>query len=813
MSELIQDVRYGFRALGCTPGFTAIAVAVLALGIGANATVFSLANAFFLRPLPVSDPDTFVRVYSNRFSNTRYPTYAELRARNSILAELAGFQLRSFGLRVDADNEHTFGEIVTGNYFPTIGASAASGRLLVESDDVAGAPPVVVLSHAFWMRRFGGAPDAVGRTIALNGQPFTIVGIAPQGFTGILTPLAGSLWVPLASDALLRPGPDLAARMARDSFHLAGRLKPGVDRARAQVDLDTIGRQIRAAEGQPDRGTPAVTVYGATMLHPEMSLAVTVFTGILLAVVALVLMIVCVNVANLVLARAAGRDREIAVRQSLGAGRGRLIRQLLTENLILSLGGAAAGLGLAYWCIRFVMAMPLPVPVPVTLDLSLDMRVVAYTAGIAILATLGFGLAPALTASRVDLVRALKGAGADTPRHGRLRSAFLIGQVAMSVLLLVVAGLAIRSVRSAQAIDTGFDSTGVIAGSVDLETRGYSPERAAQFLRSLIERLESTPGVVAANAVDIVPLTLSNQTTRKLRDGDPRPAAGEAPVTPMIYTNAVGPGHFKTLKIPLVRGRDFTYLDTEAAPNVAIVNETMAERFWPGKDAVGQRLIPLDAGAAPAETLVVIGVVRDSKYVTIGEDPRSFMYQPLVQAYTPRVTLLVRGTGTPADAIGTVKREMQALDGGLALFAVSSLDEAISISLVPARIAGALLGTLGLFALVLAALGVYGVLSFLVRSRTREIGVRVAIGATPRAVVAMVVRQAMVWTVTGMAIGLALAAVAARLLGSVLYGISPTDPVTFGAVILLLGGVAGLAAVIPALRASRLDPLVALRTL
>ena len=812
MSAILQDCRYGVRALGRTPGFTLIAVAVLALGIGANATVFTLANTFFLRPLAVSDPDAFVRVYSNRVSNTRYRTYAELRDRNSTLTELAGFQLRSFGLRIDSENEHTFGEIVTGNYFPTLGISAGRGRLLVQSDDVAGAPPVVVLSHAFWMRRFGGAPEAVGRTIALNGQAFTIVGIAPPGFTGVLAPLAGSLWVPIAADAVLRPGPDLAARMARESFHLTGRLKPGVDRARAQVDLDTIGRQLRASRGEPDRG-PAVTVYGATNLHPEGSQAVTVFTGILLAVVALVLLIVCVNVANLVLARAAGRDREIAVRQSLGAGRGRLIRQLLTENLILSLGGAAVGLALAYWCTRLVMALPVPAPVPLALDLSLDMRVVAFTAGIAILATLAFGLAPALTASRVDLVRALKGVGADTPRHGRLRSAFLIGQVAMSVLLLVVAGLAIRSVRSAQAIDTGFDSARVIAGSVDLETRGYSEERGRQFVRSLVERLESAPGIVAANALDIVPLTLSNRTTYKLRDGDARPAEGQMPATPIIYVNAVGPGHFKTLTIPLLRGRDFTHADTDGAQNVAIVNETMARQFWPGKDAIGQRLIPLDPGAAPADTLVVIGVVRDSKYVTIGEAPRTFMFRPLAQEYTPRVTLLVRGTGAPVDAIAAVKREIGALDGGLALFSVSTLDEAIAISLLPARLAGALLGTLGLFALVLAALGVYGVLSVLVRSRTREIGVRVAIGATPRAVVTMVVRQAMIWTVTGMAIGVALAAVVARLLGSMLYGISPMDPVTFGAVIVVLGLVAGLAAVVPALRASRLDPLVALRTL
>jgi predicted permease len=810
MATFLQDLRYGFRSLARTPGFAAIAIAVLALGIGVNAAVFSVANAFFLRPLPVSDPGSFVRVYSNRFSNTRQPLYAELRDRNTTLADLAAFQLRSFGLRIDAENEHTFGEVVTGNYFRTIGIVAGRGRLLVPSDDAPGAPPVVVLSHVFWMRRFAGTDDVIGRTIALNGQPFTIVGVAPREFTGVMAPLAGALWVPLASDAVLRPG----ARFEDHSFHLVGRLKPGVDRQRAQVDLDTIGRQIRAAQGEPDREAPAVSVYPATMLHPEASRAVTLFTGVLLAVVALVLLIVCVNVANLVLARAAGRDRELAVRQSLGAGRGRLVRQLLTENLILSLAGAAIGLGLAYWTVRAAMVMPLPAPVPLALDLSLDMRVVLFTAVVAIFATLAFGLAPALTTSRVDLVGALKGIGADTPRHGRLRSTFLIGQVALSVLLLVVAGLAIRSVRNARGLDIGFTSAGVVSGAVDLETRGYSPESAAQFVRTIVERLESAPGISAAHAVDIVPLTLSNQTTNKLRDGEPRPQEGQAPPTPQIYFNAVSPGHFKTLQIPLISGRDFSYADTANAPKVAIVNETMARQFWPGKDPIGQRLLPIEADAAPGAAIVVVGLVRDSKYVTIGEEPRTFMYVPLAQQHTPHVTLLVRSAGMPAaEVIATVKGELRAIDGGLALFSVSSLDEAISISVLPARIAGGLLGALGLLALVLAALGVYGVLSFVVRSRTREIGVRVALGARPASVVSLVVRQAMIWTVTGLLIGLGLAVLVSLLLGGLLYGISPTDPLTFTAVILLLGGVAGIAALVPAVRASRLDPLTALRTL
>jgi predicted permease len=321
LPALLHDLRYGFRTLRRTPGFTAVAVIVLALGIGVNATVFSVANAVFFRPLPVADPDTVVRVYSNRFSNVQLRTYLELRDRNSTLSGLAGFTLRSFGLTVDAEPEHAFGEIVTGNYFPVLGVSAARGRLLGPSDDLAGAPPAVVLSDAFWVRRFGASPDVVGKTVSLNSVPFTIVGIADQRFTGVLAPLAGDLWVPFATDSQLRPALDPAARL-QGSMHLVGRLKPGANRAQAQADLDTIGRQLRAAAGQPVRDR-AVTVYGSTMLHPEASTAVTTFTAVLMTVVALVLLIVCVNVANLVLARAAGRDVELAVRQSL-RGRGRL---------------------------------------------------------------------------------------------------------------------------------------------------------------------------------------------------------------------------------------------------------------------------------------------------------------------------------------------------------------------------------------------------------------------------------------------------------------------------------------------------------
>ncbi len=811
LASVLLDLRHGARALARTPGFTFVAVAVLSLGIGGNATIFSLANALFLRPLPASDPSTLVRVYSNRYSNVRYATFVELRDRNSTLSGLTGFQLQSLGLRVDAEVEQAFGETVTGDYFSLLGVKAAHGRLLTPADDRPGAAPAAVLSYAFWMRRFGGAPGTIGRTIALNGQPFTIVGVAEERFTGVLAPLRGALWVPLSTDPLLRPAMDAAARLETTNLHLVGRLRPGVARERAQADLDRIGRQIRQNAGEPDRG-PAVTVYRSTMLHPEVSGVVTLFVAVLMTVVALVLLIVCVNVANLVLARATGRRIELAVRQSLGAGRGRLVRQMLTENLLLSLAGAAGGITLALWSTRVLMAISIPAPVPLAFDLTADVRVFAFTTLVAVGATLAFGLLPALSASRVDLVSTLKGIAGEGPRHRRLRSGFLVAQVSMSVLLLVVAGLFIRAFTVAQSIDAGFDATGVLTASIDLESRGYSEKRGIDLVRRIAERIDAMPGIASVNAVDIVPVTLSNTSMFMLRDEDADPAAGQLPATPIVHMNAVGPGHFQTLSIPLIAGRDFTYLDDGEAARVGIVNETLARRFWPGGNAIGQRLRPLGSRNA-ADTIVVVGVARDSKYVTLGEEPKPFLYRPLAQAYTPRITLMVRSSQGPAVALQTIKQAVRDLDPGLPVFNVAPLSEATAISLLPIRIAGTLLSTLGVFALVLAALGIYGVLSFLVRSRTREIGIRVAIGASPRAVTYLVVRQALAWTLAGAVIGIALAAVSTRFLSSLLYGISPTDPTTFAVVVALLGSVACAAAFLPAVRASRVDPIVALRDL
>jgi putative ABC transport system permease protein len=806
VERLVQDGRYGMRTLLRAPGFTGTAVLVLSLGIGATATVFTVIDAYLMRPLPVADADRVVRVYSNRFSNTSQRTFEVLRARNTTLEALAAFQMTSVGLRLDREIEHGFGQIVSGNYFPLLGIRPVRGRLLSPADDRPGAPPAVVLAHTFWQRRFAGSETAIGRTIAINDRGFTIVGVAPAGFIGAMAPLASDFWVPLGSDAVLRPALTNDQRLQSLSVHMLGRLKSDASLARAQTDLDTIGRQVRAERGESNRNA-AVSVYPAGMLHTELERPLTAFMAVLMVVVVLALLIVCVNVANLVLARATSRQVELAIRQAIGAGRGRLIRQLLTENFLLALGGAIGGLLVALWLTRLLTAIPMSAPLPLAVDLSIDLRVVAVLLAAAVFVTLACGAAPALTASRVDLVRALKGASGGDLRHGRTRVAFLVVQVAMSVLLLVTAALFIRASNAAQSIDAGFDASHVLTASFDLEARGYTAETGPAFLDSLSERLNGAPGIVSSNAVDILPLTLSNDASYFLRRGEVPPTDGRS-VTPIVYMNAVGPGHFRTLQIAMTSGRDFTIHDTARAPHVAIVNELLAQTFWPGQQAVGQVLAIADR---PGESIEIVGVVRDSKYVTLGEDPRPFLYRPLAQHHTPRPTLLVRAAGAPLSVFSTLQAAVRDLDPGLPVYGATSMTDATAISILPVKIAGRLLAALGGLAVVLSALGTFGVLSFLVRSRSRELAIRLALGASPVALARMVVRQALGWTAIGASIGIAMTLAVTHLLASFLYGVNPRDPLAFAGVTALIASVACAAAFVPARRASRQDSLVTLR--
>jgi len=807
VERFVQDVRYGARSLMRTPGSTAITIAILSLGIGVLATVFTVVNAYFLNRLPVADATRVVRVFSNRYSNTSQTLYQELRDSNSTLDGLAAFQMMSAGMRLDREIEHGFGTIVSGNYFSLLGIEPARGRLVAQSDDDVGAPPVVALSHRFWVNRFGASDDVVGRTLFLNDKPFTIVGVVQAGYDGAMAPLVGEFWVPLGADAMLRPALTAEQRRNSLSIHMLGRLKPGIDRARAGANLDTIGRQARVARGEPDRRT-AVSVYPATMLHPEIARPVAAFLGVLMVVSALVLLIVCVNVANVVLARSAARQVELAIRQAIGAGRGRLVRQLLTESLLISAAGAAGGLALAFWLTGLMASASVPAPIPLALQLPVDLRVVIFLACMVVATTMGFGAAPALFASRVDLLPVIKGVAGFDRRHSRTRAGFLIAQVSMSVLLLVAAGLFIRAMRSAQSVDTGLDIGSVLTANIDLEARGYDEARGREFVRELVERLETSPGVVAANVLEILPLTISNNEMPFIREGDPQPTAEQPSPYPNVFLNSVGPGHFRTVGIRMIGGRDFTYRDTANGPRVGIVNETLAAQFWPGKTAVGQRIRVAGDNEHVTE---IVGVVRDSQYVTVGEEPRPFLYVPFAQSYSPRPTILVRAAGPAGSVTGTLTRVVREMDSGLPVFNIDPMEHAVSISLLPARLAGWLLAALGVLALVLSALGTYGVLSFLVRSRSKELAIRLAIGASPRQLGFMVIRQSLAWTGVGAAVGIGLALAVTRLVASFLYGVNPRDPLTFVLVAALIGAVACAAAFVPARRASQQDPLVTLR--
>jgi predicted permease len=548
-----------------------------------------------------------------------------------------------------------------------------------------------------------------------------------------------------------------------------------------------------------------MSVYRARVLAPELAAPAAIFTGVLLAIVGLVLLIACVNIANLLLARSAARQREIGVRLALGASRGRLIRQMLTESLVLAVVGAIAATGMA-----FVVAQPiasalahLPAGPPLALDFALDWRVAAAAIVLSLLTTMGFGLIPALQSSKSGVVPALReGASSSSPKRSRMRATFVSAQAALSTLLLVIAALLIRAVFSAERLDRGFVADGVLAATVDLQSAGYTPEQGRAFYVRLLEHLAADPAVTSANIVDMVPLMLSNKADSMVKEG------GADAV--LVYSNAVSPGHFRTLRIPLLAGRDFDDRDREAATQVAIVNETLARRLWPGANPIGQRLrINGDTVANP--WLEVIGLARNSKYVTVGEEPRAFLYQPMAQAYTPAGTLLLKGAGPSANTLASAQAAVGALDSALPVFGVTTLESATSVSLLPVKVAAIFTGALGALALVLGAIGLYGVMAAIAQQRTREIGIRMALGAQAGAVVRLVTSNGMRWTAIGIGLGMAAAFGVASAAAGFLYGVRAFDPAAFATIPVVLAAAAYTACYLPARRASRLDPLRALR--
>ncbi len=816
MQQLWSDVRLAGRVLSKSPGFTGVAVLSLALGIGANATIFSLLNALLLRPLPGRDPTRLATVYTSDYSGpaygaSSYPDYLDFRAQSRSFDGLAAYGLQPLVLSDAGESRRVLAQLVSGNFFDVIGLGAAYGRTILEAEETPGRHAVAVLSDAFWRGRFGADPGVIGREVALNGRPFTVVGVTPPGFAGMMRGLSVDVFVPLGMQRDLG-GESLEERGNR-GLMLIGRLGEGRGIEGARAELALVGQRLHASH--PDswtnrHGEPrAVSVLpeAASRVLPQARGPLAGFLAVLFGAVGLVLLLACSNVANLQLARARARRREIAVRVALGARRGQLVRQLLAESLLLSCGAGVLGVALASLGLQLILAFQPPLPVTLALGLELDRRVLLFALLLSIAIGVLFGLWPALRASSASPIESLK-AGASWPRAGRrlaAREALVIAQVAGSLVLLVGTGLFLRSLRNASAIDPGFDPSGVLVFSIDLGPQGYEPARSASFYVDLQQRLEALPGVEAASVASRLPLSLGGGR-QGLRVVGYEPGPGE---DMEVHSSFVGPGYFETMRTPLARGRGFAVADGPGAPGVVVVNEAFVRRYWPGRDGLGERLV---AGDRTGEkTLEVIGVARDGKYNSLGEEPTPFVFYPHRQLHRDEMSVIVRSSGDPAALAPAVRREVAALDGRLPVFDVKSLEAHLGTALFPVRAAATLLGLTGALALLLAAIGLYGVLSYAVALRTREIGVRVALGAGRADVGALVVGRGLRLAGAGVALGLVLALGVTRFLAFLLYGTSPLDPLTFAAIPALLLAVALVAAWEPARRALRIDPAVCLR--
>ena len=812
-----KDLRYAMRSFLRAPGFTAVAIVSLALGIGANTTIFSLVNAVFLRQLAVAEPDRVMSVFTNDEKNTgslqvSYPNFEEFRDRNEVFSGLFSFTGAGLSLSGQGNPEQIFGLLVSGNYFDVLGVRPAIGRAFLPQEDAApGAGPVVVLSHGTWSRRFGADPNVLGRTITLNRQPFTVVGVAPEGFRGTFAIGGPELWLPMSMHDQVLSGTFKEWFNDRRflGFSVMGRLRPGVSRQQAEASMKTLARQLEQEYPEPNKGrTVSLLSLQQSTINPQQRDLFLRAGQLLMTVVGLVLLISCANVANLLLARATSRRREIALRLSLGAGRWRLVRQLLTESMLLSLLGGVAGLVLAFWLRDVLWSFRPPFFPQDGLDFRLDMRVLLFTAGLSLLTGVLFGLAPALEASRLDLVTAIKSGGvatADTPRkRWGLRSALVISQVALSLVSLVGAGLFLTSLRNAQNADLGFSPDALLTLSVDPGAGGYDEAHGREYYRALLEKVRSQPGVKSASMAEWLPLTGGGFWRSVFLEGQAPPPDGRGVLVPV---NAVETGYFTTLGLPFKRGRDFTDADRSGAVKVVIVSDAMAKKFWPGDDPIGRRF----KFFGETEPVEVVGVVADSRMNSVGEDPIPTAYYPFQQNYGSQMSLVVRAAGEPSTALPAVRGAAQAIDADLPITNVAVISDLVRNSLWAPRMGAGLLAVFGGLALTLAALGLYGVMAYTVTQRTQEIGIRMAIGARQRDVFALVLRHGLLLVGLGLAAGLVGAVGAARLVSGLLFGVSPAEPMVYLGTSLLLCVVSVVASCIPARRATRVDPLVALR--
>ena len=804
-----QDVRFAWRRLIRSPGFAAAAMLTLALGIGANAIVFGVLNAMILRPLPVSHPEELVFLNSGANgtgSNFSHPNYRDLRDRNDVFSALMAYRLTVMSLAADGRTDRMWGYLVTGNYFETLGVPAIRGRAFTPADDrVPGGHPIVMISYGCWQRRFGGATDVVGKTISINQQPFTIVGVTPAGFRGTESFFAPDIFIPLMMQAQIEIGNAwLEARQAHNMW-LLGRLRPGVTRAHAEASLNAIAAELAREYPQINEGM-RIRLAPPGVLGNTLRGAILGFGAMLLASAGLALLIACVNLANLLLARGADRRREIAMYLALGASTRQIVRQLVVEALLLASAGGASALLLAFWAAGALTAWHPPLDVPIGVTVGIDARVVGFAMALTMVTTLASGLLPAWRASRIDLVPSLKDERrVDTLRRWELRDLLVLSQIALSTIVLVVAVLMTRGLQAALHLPIGYNPEGAVTLSFDLRFHGYDRARGSEFQRRLLERLRGLPGFAGVALTNAVPLSIDVSTNVIYVDGEPVLPASQVPRA-VIYRPSAG--YFRTMQTAIVQGREFTDADRADSPPVLVVNRAFVKQILRGHDAIGAR-VRLGLSGDPME---IVGIAEDGKYSTLGENPTPAIFRPLAQAYNATTIVIARpSSGSASDALQTVRRVVLELDPNIGIYDAAPLDDLLRLPLLPAKIAAAGIGALGALTLVLAATGLYGVLSYAVARRRREIGIRVAIGATPLQVFRTVLGRSTAVIAFGAATGLAIAFMIGRVLAPYLYGASARDPLAFAAVGATMTCVAALALWMPARRAIALDPTIALR--
>ncbi len=808
MAALRQDVSYSFRRFLKAPGFVFAVIGSIALGIAANSTIFSMVSSFVLRPAPVGDPATLIAVHTTHdgdqcCNNSSWPLYQDVRDQaRSFSGVAAYFELLPASMGGTGEPERSWGQAATANYFDVAQLPMRLGRGFAAGEEHA---QVIVLSQRLWQRRFGADPTIIGKTIPLSGHPFTVVGVAPAGFHGLDLILDPEFWIPMGNVEMLAPS--LPARDSRVNhwIDVIGRLKPGVTRTQASLELAALAQHLAKAYPDTDKGN-GFLLDQAGSLPPRDRSTVLVFLGSLLVVVLLVLSIACANVANLLLARAASRQREMAVRIALGASRAQLLRQMLIESVLLALGGGLVGTLLSLWATSALAAFRVPAPVPLDISVSVDWRVLLYTFALSVGSGLLFGVPSAWIASRPALTSALRGEDA-LARPGRritLRNVLVVAQISMSLVLLCITGLFLRSMQGASSIDIGFHSHDVLMMSVDPRIHGYTPQKAVQFLKQLRERMMAMPGVEFAAATDSVPLSGGHRSDAFHAEGQ-KSSVSDATVDMFMAT----PGYFETLAITRIAGRDFAN-ESPTGPKVAIVNEAFAHHYFGTENAVGRQVRDGDINYE------IIGVVGNIKSRTLGEDTRCVLFRSLAQSMDGDPSFLgyemmVRYRGSPTPVAQALREQIHALDPAMAVYNAETMQEHLSKALFLPRLAGTLFGVFGFSGLLLAAIGLYGVISYSTSRRTREIGIRIALGAQVGAVQRLILRQGLVLTGLAVLIGLPSAWAAAKFSGSFLYGVQPHDAVTFTAVPIFLAGVALLAAWIPARRAARVKPQEALR--